>query len=821
VFDSQVLMLLDISYQPSSGFSILCPLCQGTGWVGVSEYGTYFSCYQCGFSGDMCQLFAKVNRMPVTRAAALIAEKLELSQPSDDELDEYVRKMLSRNIVRRWWRERAEHLERGNWKVLEHLGLQQPSYSDSWAATMGRFAGLMPASVLETLGGKPRSEWYGVVPYFGAPGLITSLDLWNGDSWSSLKLESGDQGLAFVPRSCLHQKLLCLSSIERACVLYQDNFAVSTAYLPLVVMGPRTGYWGWMNRPVVFVYTGSLDTYRRARKLNTLVTGAAPSSGLASEVVVKQALCKAKHWLWDLGDRMANWSTQRAVGALNDLDLTELEKEQMLGSVSPAKRTRLSSAVYAKSALRGIVLAGRRVTEDFDGWHVKDELISNVAFRIKTVRIDDEDFRLSCACRMRNFTFDISLTRKEMSSAARLQRRLLERICEEGKNYLPVFSSTWVPKFYDIAVRFKEPIVQTQSQVLGWNTAFTRYHMPAYTVGGGEACANETRHTSKRIVTTKFCPLTTKQLHVLNADTYLAAVTMAAVAVGAANPVARALSREPENVGVVCNSTIWETILGTLKSNAAILRNCPTEASQLLTSGVTVVADQDDSIEESGYISCITPMKAATILQPNWTFVVIPYRQILSSVKGQVTWVSDYIRRFTQTRQVPNAVCLVAGLITDVSEHWNSIYPSDWNIPAALARSFVEQQVYKAPLCDKFVGMVGALVSSLSDTTCALSPIRRREQYVHVDYRKLLALAKSMSLNLTANLESVATSFQLDRGVEAFLQLDKSPTIVVPLAAWDEYYNKWDAWNTARKEQLNRALGRLLRLRHEDQASIR
>lgn len=493
------------------------------------QIGAWYSCSNCGLSGDSIYLFSSQedpNQPSATLEGAarlLQANGLIASSASkfEMELSEYLSftneymgyvTLWSRmqNRVIKGSKETRELMEeRKSWKGYNRTSLQQAlgfSIGTGWKSEFSSIFGP------RTLGGLKRNDPELFICMEDYPnrlcGISTIRDQVSNvfmpvELWKKDKKAIPNEGFGFLSLAQPFDQLL-LSDDPDFCLFY--NFRRDALKPPIVYWASGTQNWAVLsNKRITFlcndfrpeIVSKALELPNaKITQLTDLLT-VNPNINEQMDNFNKVAM-EPLHYLKQIlagVDEVTARSWGRMVG------LSELRKSELISMSNPAEKERLRAILDDPEAAKRAVVRKKEVYEQDDGWYYEGERFSDAILRIETIVEDrgaqkpsSKSPELVCigTISYRDRVIPFREYREVIRKApTEFIRREVQRHCQMW----PYIEDGWDRYLMNIAEQLHPPKVENDRSVVGWDMDLWKLSFPQFDIAGGKVTPRENGNT--------------------------------------------------------------------------------------------------------------------------------------------------------------------------------------------------------------------------------------------------------------------------------------------------------------------------------------
>ena len=485
--------------------------------------GPWCVCNSCEFSGDLIELYAKVQeKAPLERAVNELVQHgcVETSDVDHaiDEIDSYVSSVARTRDIASYWQEARENMQRPghpDWmRLLRESGLWLGQHGPDWQRELSQFiGGSYIKDAQERLGPLPKGfSVFGITPFYDIQRRISSFALLRPTSRyvieSALKptIRNADGGLAMLDTiGMVNDDVIAVKDLLFALLFQRNHFVYYCNPVPMVVWNDKTTTsWGNVhaNRIILWDYKPSVELFQQCNQLrnaylpnyNRLWQYDSETKEQCRQRLLRnegqfrlQLLDTAVPWYLVLKD----WIVRHAYDAeviesVYSLRINDEDMERLLDSCTRKERGVISDVFGIKSRIAHQIQFEEHIIErDGRGWYVCSKSgrvrITNFDLRIHTLVSDENGEAVAQYSITKD---DTTLTAAEnYDILCRNTKSCLAKLCL--KNGLgPVFShKQWTKSLVDLAMRIHgEPTVVRASRVVGWNQELSAFTFPNFTI---------------------------------------------------------------------------------------------------------------------------------------------------------------------------------------------------------------------------------------------------------------------------------------------------------------------------------------------------
>jgi hypothetical protein len=500
----------------------------------TNRFNRWLTCFACDWSGDTCELYAKMCNVSIPeaieRASALSLVSFPAEELSSDNIQRYIKNFVD-----------PRNFAKGHWKALQNAILEKPSAAllkliqdnHLWSGwRIGRqnlltkiVGGDLRNPICKRFKDKallPQSWGAALVLNFqDVPGRSVGFGLFNnGDEPMIMhKLgevgagKGGEGGLAMLDCIRPHQEYVYATSDPTlAMLMHRKRFYEEDEPLPLVLYTDDTALaWQSVNADNVIFWNRGLSwkTFDQARRVPRSKITTKPNQYADAENPQRYMASVSLNYLTDIMQKHAQdwrivlceWLTDGRLSeseikeAVANLAFTPQEKEDIRAACPRSLRERVehflcdSRAVKSMSYGRGVVL------ERDNAWYFMskesnaEELLSDAVIKIHKEINDTAQlvthWEGEIHFKRNKIPFTAPVTEIEADPEAFLRRK----ISEAGLG-MPITMSKWRGSFAYLAKSFSTPQVMTTTSSIG-ATPDGVIHFQKFTIQEGEIVPNQ------------------------------------------------------------------------------------------------------------------------------------------------------------------------------------------------------------------------------------------------------------------------------------------------------------------------------------------
>lgn len=552
-----------------------------------------------------------------------------------------------------------------NIEVASHL-CTLPVDHPQWWAFCGQFLHSCSAKELEHYTGAQVRGVRGhvmFVPFYDLPGRPVGMRvyIYRGNRVKSFYLtfdrmhgtEVAHGGIAMGDTTRYDGNVvIAVDNMDLAFTVQQQRAKTAMSPLPLVVYNSKTDQWPILSQRVVFwAPARNMKAFVQARKIpNAAVT--LELGSLSLEKVLMQhgdihtwyssVIRDAKPWMRAFKEYLVSLDVEHIDAALEEMQLTSVEKGQLLFECSPKERELINSSANFVEVEDCTYIGSTRIVERDNQWFSAQRngslsQVSNTTFRIKqSATFDKLGEFLVGELKHGDKTVEFFAPLGEISrNAGSWLRRWM---IQNGVGVLRVVKS-WESKLLDIALSFNDCAIEhiEGDAKVGWSKDLTKFQLPGLSVTGGGID-----------MTSKFFPMNGLAgenmdgtlvprpiLRKLLADTPFNRYFWALTALSLYNTTARFLKKPDRRVAVVGDSSFLELFCEAVGLSYEIVPGFvrstqpKTMPDHDIPTGIQAVGEPSivfkwaESIKSKNVIIPMSVFEAHTLMQPGWVMLPV------------------------------------------------------------------------------------------------------------------------------------------------------------------------------------------------------
>ncbi len=515
-----------------------CPICYKSSLTTYQDTicgGEWHSCSSCRFAGDNIELAAGAWRASIPEAASrLVREGLLDRRFGREAAASYESWYLSRRTQTAKFLENSTGLPSSGTDMYYFRQFMDVFDSDKlcWQDRGGRLVKVVSNKQLtdyvelrKMWGSRAvRKRWSEamIIPFHDLPGRVSAIligiqNTSTGEPlycyqhtfsahpeeplWNPPGVVAMDAVFANTPDSGM--PLMVLLDPVLAAKIHIRHLQQSSAPLPVVGCRPDAPVPEILRlhapgrRMVVWGHHADADLFRYARTLNAFVASHEGKDQLLTQAIRRYSTIQswlalvndqAKTWSAYLGDRLAKLSLPDAESMITRLSMSNQDLKKFLSTCPDELRTKLDSVRQVNQAGKRVVVDGRAIVEDEEGWRLakSGELISNVILRIDNAITQPASGKVWYQGRLLFKGKEVPYTLPQ-ESLEKYPLDTARRCLIEAKVGVPDYKKRWQTKAIEIAMGFQKPVRVDDIKGYGWDACRQRFIFHDFSIEmGGE-----------------------------------------------------------------------------------------------------------------------------------------------------------------------------------------------------------------------------------------------------------------------------------------------------------------------------------------------